>query len=621
MPTVIISKNSQFERVFPFQDKIHIGRGLSNDIVLDTFEVSRVHAAIEQQGGQFFLIDEGSTNGTFIDNKRIQRHRLTNGTSFRIQNYLLAFVEDAPVRDDLPEDIGLATIMAQTQSKLMDTVWLPQQAVSQKGFQQKISLLLNMVRDLITAPIGADTGALVLNALFDITGAQRGMVALKKKEGEPTFSHIRGFDPKGGEALEAGRTLCKRVIGSGKSICMLHADKKTPMDNCLHGPESVLCMPLISGDQPIGCLYLDHPGQAGVFSKTDQDLFAAAAEDITEAFLQRTTQPRDLAAKDERLANSLKSQGIIAQSPNTLKVFRDCSAIAQYNVSVLILGETGTGKEVIARYIHSQSGRKGKFIAQNCTAIAASMFESELFGHEKGAFTGATDKKLGLIELAHGGSLFLDEIGDMPGELQSKMLRAIQEQEIWRVGGKAPIKIDVRVLAATHKDIKKNRKQLNFRDDLYYRLANVEITAPGLRDRPEDIAPLCEVILKTFSAKHPAGKRPLSISPSALRLLEAYDWPGNIRELHNTLIQISLRCDGHVIEPRHLKGLIDVYAAPSKKGTAPMPSLSEVERDHIIMALKRTDWNKSNAAKVLSIDRNRLNRLINKHGIDKSMEN
>ncbi len=184
------------------------------------------------------------------------------------------------------------------------------------------------------------------------------------------------------------------------------------------------------------------------------------------------------------------------------------------------------------------------------------------------------------------------------------------------MGASAPVKFDVRIIAATHKDIKAKRRQLNFRDDLYYRLANVEITAPSLRERPGDIAPLCEMVLNRFSEEQMNKKKAFSVTPKALRLLEAYDWPGNIRELRNTLIQITLRCEGTTIEPRHLKGLIDVYSQPSREDGKPLPSLMEVERVHIIKALKCTKGNKSAAAKMLAIDRNRLSRRLKKLGID-----
>lgn len=614
MPSVIISKNFQFERVFPLRDKIYIGRASKNDIVLDTSGVSRVHASIEKKKDEYLLIDKNSTNGTFIENKRVQSYRLINGTSFRIQDYLLAFVEDTLVHSKLADDIASATIIKKTSGKLSETVWLPQRAAAKLSLKQKVSRLLEMIRDLIIDPT-EDSGIMVLDALFDMTDAERGLVAINKPNSEPVFSHIRGFDPQK-ESLKAIRSVCQKVQESGESLCIGSAEEETT-EISQFDLKSVLCTPLIFGKKTIGCIYLDHPNCYDVFSRIDHDLLVAASDHIAVAFLQGNGHAHDLACGDERLAKELKQKGIIAQSPKTLKVFRDSATIAKYNVSVLIFGETGTGKEIIARYIHDCSNRKGKFIARNCSAIASSMFESELFGHEKGAFTGAVEKKLGIFELADKGTIFLDEIGDMPTELQVKMLRTIQEQEVWRVGGRKPISIDVRVLAATHKDIKKNRKQIHFRDDLYYRLANVEITAPNLRERPEDIAPLCEMILETFSLEHLADKLPLLISPSAMRVLEAFDWPGNIRQLRNTLIQASLKCDGHVIEPQHLKGLIDVYSTPSDHSAAPLPPLSEVEQRHIMRALKSTNWNKSNAAKILSIDRNRLNRLIKKYNIKK----
>jgi Nif-specific regulatory protein len=615
MPTVIISRDSQFVKVAPLGAKTHIGRSPENDIVLDAAGISRIHALIEHQHDHFILIDEASTNGTFIKDQRIQRHILTNGTSFRILDYLLTFVEDEHSRDVTNEDLATATLIQDQPQKMLETLWLTQHVTRKKGLQQKVFRLLKMVSDIITDP-GGDAGDLVLDALFDITGAKRGVVAMKQKQGDPVITNMRGFDTRR-QDTKVSRNIFQRVLDEGTSVFLRSADRESPTQSIYKlGLKSVLCVPFTADEKPIGCVYLDHPELAGVFSETDQDLLVAAADHIAEAMLPKKRKAGNLAGKDEKLAEELKRHGIIASSPKTIKVFRDSQTIARYNVSVLIFGETGTGKEIISRYIHENSGRPGRFIARNCSAIAASMFESELFGHEKGAFTGAAEKKLGILELADQGTLFLDEIGDMPAEAQAKMLRALQEQEIWRVGGSAPVKIDVRVIAATHKDIKTKRKELNFRDDLYYRLANVEITAPSLRERTEDIAPLCEAIFDTLGDEHMDGIKSVTLSPKALRLLEAYDWPGNIRELRNTLIQVSLRCDGHTVEPRHLKGLIDVYSAPSKQCTGSIPSLMEVERDHIIKALKCTNWNKSAAAKVLEIDRNRLNRRLKKFGID-----
>ena len=618
MPSVIISRDSHLESVFALQAKTSIGRGPNNDILLPSPGVSRVHAYIEQQRNHFFLIDKGSTNGTFIENHRVEHHQLKNGTSFHIQDYLLTFVEDDQAPEENTDSIIAASLTDDVPDKMMETLMSTQDVLHKQDLHKKISRLLKMISDLLTAAGGSEPGALILDALFEIMGAQRGFVALKQKKGGLLFPNIRGFSDQEQRAA-ISRSILDQTLETGNVVFMRRAYTEAPTDSVYKlNLKSVLCVPLMEKDEAIGCIYLDHPGFSGVFTEIDRDLLVAAADFIAPAVLEIKGTANGLFGENERLSRNLNSKGIVARSPKTLKVFRDSQTIARYNISVLIFGETGTGKEVIAQFIHNQSGRRGKFIARNCSAIAPTMFESELFGHEKGAFTGATEQKQGLFELANQGTLFLDEIGDMPAELQAKVLRALQEGEVWRVGGSVPVKVDVRVIAATHKDIKKRRKQLNFRDDLYYRLANVEITAPSLKERPEDIGPLSEMILEKFGSEELDNKKCISLSPTALRLLEAYNWPGNIRELRNVLIQLSLKCDDTVIDTRHLKGLIDVFAAaPAKEAAAgPLPTLVEMERAHIIKALKITEWNKSAAAKILDIDRNRLHRYIKKYEIE-----
>ncbi len=618
MPSIVISRDSQFERVVPLQRKTQIGRGPNSDVFLDAAGVSRIHALIERKDGRFFLIDEVSKNGTFVKGERIQRHELSDGTSFQIQKYLLTFVDDVAVQDVPHHGLNDVTLAGSVPIEMLETMWQDQPAIEATGIQDKVFCLLKMARDLFAAETETDPGSLVLDALLEITGAQRGIVVLKKEGADPVFTHFRGFAPEEGEPT-VSRTAIQRALSNDTTTLLRsapHGDFTLNTD--ASGSKSILCVPLTTGGHTIGCVYLDHPDDAGVFSEIDRDILEAAAEYIAASLLPGERRSNEFSGEDRRLARELRRHEIIARSHKTLKVFRDSKTIARFKISVLIFGETGTGKEVIARYIHDCSGRNGRFIARNCSAITPSMFESELFGHEKGAFTGASERRPGIFELADRGTLFLDEIGDMPAEQQAKVLRALQEQEIWRVGGKVPVKIDVRVIAATHKDIKTHRKQLNFRDDLYYRLANVEITAPSLKERREDIGPLCEMILESFSRENTEAGKVLSLSAKALRLLKAYDWPGNIRELRNTLIQIILKCDGTTIEPRHLKGLIDVNSAQANSDDGPFPSLAEVEKLHILKALKITKWNKSAAAKMLSMDRNRLNRRIKSLGIGPS---
>jgi transcriptional regulator with GAF, ATPase, and Fis domain len=615
MPSVIISKNSHFHKIVPVYENAYIGRGPGNDVILDEVGISRKHACIEKYEHGYFLVDAGSTNGTFVEGKRVVRHPLTNGSSFRIHDYVFTFVKEVYSTSAVAKRFSPQTKLGTPSKEEVESTRLIKIIGPQHGLAQKLSGLLKLVADLQGLSTESDGRALVLDTLIEITGAKRGILARSPKKGGMVITHMRGFSPHH-DPPETVRNTIKKVMEQGAWVYCLDA-KGLATEGAAQGDiESMMCIPLADDHRTVGCLYLDIPEPHGMFSESDRDLLEAAADHIVESFLDEKTFTSILSRDVQRFSGELASQGIIARSPKTLKVLQDARNIAQYNVPVLIFGETGTGKEVIARYIHDNSGRSGRFIACNCSAIAESMFESELFGHEQGAFTGATAKKPGLLELAGKGTLFLDEIGDMPLKQQSKLLRVIQEQELWRVGGREAVKIDVRVISATHKDIKNKRKKLKFRDDLYYRLANVEITAPSLKERPEDIGPLAHLILQEINEQHPDGKALIALSPKAVRLLQAYEWPGNIRELRNTLFQVAYRCEGGIIKRHHLKDFLDVFEDSPEQASGPIPPLADVERVHIIKAMRQTNWNKSAAAKVLQIDRNRLSRRLKKLRIE-----
>jgi len=618
MPSLIVSQGFHFYKVFPFVDTISIGRDQQNHITLDAPGISRVHATLQQTESSCLLTDNASTNGTYIGNEKIDQVTIAYGTSFRIIDFLLTYVEEPSAEISATDFLEQTTQIDTSALNLDEAVWLTQSILPKQRLQHKIACALQLIVDIFSGQKQGDMGAMIMSAFLQITGAKRGIIALKNKAGKPDIVHMRGF-PNGIKDQRIIETLLDKVLQEGIFIYNKYAmgQDSTQSESDLQF-KSVLCVPLTANEAVIGCIYLDHPFHAGSFTPEDKDLLIATVPHIADLFFGDGIDGPYLKREDERLANELRQRNIIAHSKETLKVFRDVKTIARYNVAVLIYGETGTGKELIARYIHDQSGRTGKFIACNCSAIAASMYESEMFGHEKGAFTGATSLKPGILELAGGGTIFLDEIGDMPEPMQVKLLRALQEKEIWRVGASKPIKIDVRIVAATHKDIKNARKKHKFRDDLFYRLANVEITAPALRDRPDDISPLCEQILQTLAEENPAARQ-LSVAPKTLRLLEAYDWPGNIRELRNILIQVLLRTEGDCIEPRQLKGLLDVFSHPEPNSDSlpsdHIASLEQMEREHISRALEHTGWNKSAAAKLLNIGRNRLDRRLKKLAI------
>ncbi|GAO41758.1 sigma 54-interacting transcriptional regulator [Flavihumibacter petaseus] len=310
--------------------------------------------------------------------------------------------------------------------------------------------------------------------------------------------------------------------------------------------------------------------------------------------------------------------GIIGTSPALLSVMDLVAQIAKQNTSVLLLGESGTGKERIADCIHNSSSRKGKpFVKINCAALPATLIESELFGHEKGAFTGAHEKRIGKFEKADGGTIFLDEIGEMPLELQVKLLRVLQEKEIERIGGKDTIKVDVRIIAATNRNLEKEVAEGRFRLDLYYRLNVFPICLPALRDRKEDIPALCQFFINVYSQK--AGLKVSGISDKVLSSMNSYDWPGNIRELEHLIERGVLLAKGHIIQDLPLPK-IDKKENGNSDEVLRIKTIQENERDHILSVLRKCNgriWGAGAAAEILNIPPQTLQSRMKKLGIKK----
>lgn len=315
----------------------------------------------------------------------------------------------------------------------------------------------------------------------------------------------------------------------------------------------------------------------------------------------------------QELEKKYEFKDIIGKSHKMQEVLALVKTVAKSNSTVLIESESGTGKELVARAIHSSSLRsEGPFVAVSCAALPESLLESELFGHEKGAFTGAVSKKKGRFELADKGTLFLDEIGEISPKTQVNLLRVLEEKELRRVGGTEVIKTDVRIIAATNKDLKAAVAEGQFREDLYYRINVVSIQLPPLRDRKEDIPLLAQHFLKKYCIEN--KKELEAISEEASRLLMKYDWPGNVRELENVIERAVVVAKESVIAPEDLPLLAP--SASKFKASADMP-LREVEREHILRALDSNDWNITKTAKNLGIDRNTLSSKIKKYQIKK----
>ncbi len=359
-----------------------------------------------------------------------------------------------------------------------------------------------------------------------------------------------------------------------------------------------------------------------------------AVEAIRQGAFDFLTKPFDLEELKNTVANALALQGLTREnqalrtllhqqtmdfpditglSPRIRQVFSVMKRVTHHDVTVLVTGESGTGKELVARALHRGGSRsQGPFVAVNCAALSESLLETELFGHEKGAFTGAIEARPGRFELAKGGTLFLDEVGDMSPVMQAKLLRVLQEGEFERVGGTRSIRTDVRLVAATNKDLPAEVAGHRFREDLYYRLNVVNIHLPSLRERRDDIPLLVTRFLQEFGTKY--GRKVEAVSPQAMACLTAYEWPGNIRELKHGVEQAILLGDGPVLAVEHLPPNLAAFAGQGTVET-PTKDLDSVEARHILGVLRQCGWNRSRASEILGLHRNTLREKIRRFGL------
>ena len=334
---------------------------------------------------------------------------------------------------------------------------------------------------------------------------------------------------------------------------------------------------------------------------------------VLERALEKKETMREMQLLRRRLAALAPGTDVVGSGPAMQKVFELVKKVAPSGASVVIGGESGTGKEVVARAIHNLSPRKDRpFVALNCSAIPATLIESELFGAERGAFTGADQRRLGCFELAHDGTLFLDEIGELPSELQAKFLRVLEERRIRRLGGRAEVEVDVRVLCATNRDLKEEIRRGRFREDLFFRLGVFSVSLPPLRERREDIPLLAHHFIEKFNAE--TGKHVQGLTPQALEVLQGYAWPGNIRELRNTVERAMILADGEILGVEHLPpdmtpGGQEAAGLRLQLGLA----LDQVEKDYILASLQRNGGNKARTAELLGISEKTLYNKLNRY--------
>ncbi len=582
--------------------QISVGRDEANQLRLIDPTVSRKHCTIQQVDERFELIDLDSLSGTFVNGMPVGRKLLDHGDTIRIGSAELVFLMHEG------EVIPLSKRQASGSSALSDTVrmaapvGLPTFGIEVGRMARdlvaifRISNVINSIRDsqLLQQEL--------LRLIFEVVPAEEGAVVLLTdlEEETPTtcaWSRQSGVDTK----IEIQRELVHRAFWERAAVSMDATPDLGEMRN-------ILCIPLVAVERTIGVLYLTALHPAPSF-REDHIHFLDSVSRIAAVTLENILALDMLRSENSRLKLELNpASNLVGESRQIRQMEEFISRVAQSDSTVLIRGESGTGKEVVARSIHQSSPRNElPFVAINCAAIPETLLEAELFGHEKGAFTGAIGMRKGKLEAAGDGTLFLDEIGELPPPMQAKLLRVLQQREFERVGGTHPVPFKARVLAATNKNLEEGIKAGEFRQDLYYRLNVVSVTVPPLREHSEDIPLLALYFASKYAQKN---KRPFKgISSEARSLLMGYSWPGNVRELENAIEHaIVLGLTEEILREDLPTGILEEQSA-KLEGARYHGVLNQSKKELILAALQESKGSYPEAARVLGIHPKYLHRL------------
>ncbi len=590
-----------------------IGRQTGATLRIRNPSVSRRHAVIEKDGDQFVIADLDSRNGTFVNNIPVKRCELHHGDRVQIGESEFFFLIDESEDPTQTSEIHLeeAPLLGAPAVRMTYSEALYVMTRDLSAFL-KISTTINAIRGLDKLQKA------LLELLFEVVPARRAAILLSTNNPNSSdeFSSIVGLDRLAGasQTVNVSRTVVRRVLKDRAAMLLCEADDNANVKSeslIAARTRSVLCVPLILLDRTLGAIYLDTDDPQPRFDENHLQLVTAVAA-IAAVAIENARNFESLESENARLMQDANIEhNMVGESPLLQRVYQLISKVAPTDSTVLISGESGTGKELVARAIHRSSKRVDKpFIAVNCAALAESLLESELFGHEKGAFTGAFIQKKGRLEVADGGTMFLDEIGDLSPALQTKLLRVLQEREFERVGGNHTVRIDVRLLAATNRDLEKAIAEGTFRQDLYFRLNVVPLKMPPLRERRDDIPLLANYFARKYGEK--CNRRILGISPEARRLLMSYDWPGNVRELENAIERaVVLGSTDYIVADDLPESVLEHDATSSSEGSSSYhEQVVQMKKEMIIDAVKQCNGSYTAAAKMLHLHPNYLHRLI-----------
>ncbi|QDT35529.1 sigma 54-interacting transcriptional regulator [Thalassoglobus polymorphus] len=648
----------------PENGRLTVGRASSNRIVLQDPKCSREHCEIYCRGGQWYIRDLDSRNGLTIDDQRVKDdHALEFGEMIRIGLCTLAFSSQHPDQNPLrangrersDSDSSYQIIERQSGTQY-DNPSLKRIRNHREGATE----LFRIARMMVAPTTVEELSRVVLEGLVKFTGATLGGILIDV-DVESTKS--QGLDRLLPYALygcqDAGQlsTYLSRIVLHDQDAILAHDISKhsafAAQDSLVElSAESAICAPIRHGDSVYGVLHLYCMNPDQPMTQADLEFVLAVADQMGD-HLQTLLDKEELedGLKKSRLQISeLQNQlgaetELVGHSSNLDALRRSIVRVAPTDALVLIRGESGVGKELVARAVHFNSLRKDNpFICVNCAALTESLLESELFGHEKGAFTGASSRRSGKFEQADRGTLFLDEIGEMSQEIQAKFLRVLEGQAFERVGGGESIQVDVRVVTATNRDLEEAVREGTFRRDLFFRLQVIEITVPALREHKEDIPAIAQHFVDRFSTNSRFKIR--GFSTAAIKKLQNHPWPGNVRELRNVVERAVILSDHEILQPEDVvltslrlddekpeqefsqaneitseqgsletsvDPLVDLFGSFIQSET----SLDDLDRCYIEAVLASTDWNKSKASRILQIERTTLDRRLKKYGISR----
>lgn len=609
MPPVLIAVDGPLKgsRLPVSSEATSIGRISSNDVTLLDVAVSRRHCTIEHKEGHFLLIDLESHNGTFVNGLPVRRYILQDGDRVEIGKSAFVFSLDpgdgdaSQLSDSLEgADTAILAIPLPGIGRARESTALLRMAAFARLIHE-----LWQCRDE-AARLKMQSG--LFHILFELVPAERG--ALVIGEDAASLEPFCSFDDGSGSApLVPDRSVLQEVFRRQSPVARAMVPER--------GDVSIVAAPLLQGDRVIGVIYLESSRSGGAYRHREVQQLAAIGS-LAALAIDNARYVEVLVSENHRLLKQMRVEhSMIGEAPRMQQVFQVIGRVAAQSSTVLIRGESGTGKELVARAVHNNSPRSAKpFVAINCAALTDSLLESELFGHEKGAFTGAHVQKKGLLEIAEGGTVFLDEIGELPLNLQAKLLRVLQGREFQRVGGTRTIRADVRILAATNRDLEAALKAHSFREDLYYRLNVVAIEVPALRERKEDIPLLAAWFVKKFSVA--ANRHVSGISAQARNCLLGYDWPGNVRELENAIERAVVLGSADLVLPEDLPEAVTESAASPTAGSGAYHEVLAATKKRIIEdALAQSQGNFTEAARRLGVHPNYLHRLASNLGLRK----